>query len=318
MQVTFLGTSSGVPTLKRNVSSMALRLPQRAELWLFDCGEGTQHQFLRTNLRLSQLKKIFITHMHGDHIFGLPGLLASLGLAGNSSGVDLYGPSSLKEYINGVLKSSSSKVSYPIQIKPVEKVAHNRQVLVEDKDLLVTCIPLNHRIPAFAYRVDQKPKPGRFDLEKAKNLKIPPGPIYSALQRGEKVQLDDGRVFDGKSFTGPERPGLSMVYCTDTVFSEAAIELAHGADLLIHEATYAHKDAKLAYERAHSTSTMAAQTASEANVGQLVLTHLSPRYVPNNQITANDLLNEAKAIFPNTLLAKDFLQLDVKKRCNSS
>ena len=318
MQVTFLGTSSGVPTRSRNVSSVALRLPQRSELWLFDCGEGTQHQFLRSNLRLSQLKKIFITHMHGDHIFGLPGLLASLGLAGNSSGLNLYGPTHLKEYLNSILRTSSSRISYPFQIKTVEEAAHNREILFEDKDFLVTCIPLKHRVPAFAYRVDQKERPGRFNLEHAKTLKIPPGPIYSALQKGEKVKLEDGRILNGKDFTGPSRPGMSLVYCTDTIFSEAAIELAYEADLLIHESTFAHKDSKLAYERAHSTSTMAAQIALEAKVGQLVLTHLSPRYAPNNEITPNDLLNEAKAIFPNTLLAKDFLQLDVKKRCNSS
>ena len=318
MQVTFLGTSSGIPTRNRNVSAMALRLPQRSELWLFDCGEGTQHQFLRSDLRLSQLKKIFITHMHGDHIYGLPGLLSSLGLAGNSTGVELYGPSQLKEYLYGVLNSSSSKIGYPLQIHPVEHAAYQREVLVDDNDLMVRSIPLKHRIPAFAYRVDQKPKPGRFNLELAKSHKIPPGPIYAALQRGEEVQLEDGRSFNGKDFTGPERPGGSMVYCTDTVFSETAIELAKGADLLIHEATFAHKDAQMAYERAHSTSTMAAQTASEAGVGQLVLTHLSPRYAPGNVLTPNDLLNEARAIFPNTLLAKDFLQLQVKKRCNSS
>ena len=318
MQVTFLGTSSGVPTRSRNVSSMALRLPQRSELWLFDCGEGTQHQFLKSDLRLSQLKNIFITHMHGDHIFGLPGLLASLGLAGNSSGLNLYGPNPLREYLNGVLKNSSSRIAYPFQIRTVEEAAHNRTILLEDQDFLVTCIPLKHRVPAFAYRIDQKARPGRFNIERAKELKIPPGPIYSALQRGEEIKLDDGRIFKGKDFTGPSRAGLSLVYCTDTIFSESAIELAHGADLLIHEATFAHKDSKLAYERAHSTSTMAAQTASEAKVGQLVLTHLSPRYAPNNEITPKDLLNEAKAIFPNTLLAKDFLQIEVKKRCNSS
>ena len=297
---------------------MVLRIPQRSELWLFDCGEGTQHQFLRSELRISQLKKIFITHMHGDHIFGLPGLLASLGLSGNSSGVDIFGPSPLREYLHGVFRNSSSKVSYPLGINPVEEAAHNRKVLVDEDDLLVRCIPLKHRVPAYAYRVDQKPKPGRFNLELAKELNIPAGPIYSALHRGETIKLEDGRIFHGKDFTGPPRPGASMVYCTDTVFSEEAIELANEVDLLIHEATFSHKDSEMAYQRAHSTSTMAAQIALEANVGQLVLTHLSPRYAPNNEITPTDLLNEAKAIFPNTLLAKDFLQLEVKTRCNSS
>ncbi len=318
LQVTFLGTSSGVPTRSRNVSAVALRLPQRSELWLFDCGEGTQHQFLRSDLRLSQLRRIFISHMHGDHIFGLPGLLASIGLAGNSSGIDLYGPDQLENYLNGVLQSSSSRISYAIGINRVKDASKHNQILFEDKDLLVSCAPLTHRVPAYAYRIDQKPKPGKFDLEKAKALDIEPGPIYAALKRGEKVCTEDGRSFDGKDFCGPPQPGKSIVYCTDTVFSESAVNLSRGADLLIHEATYSHCDAELAYQRQHSTSTMAAQTAAEAKVGQLVLTHLSPRYAPGNLLTQNDLLSEARAIFPNTLLAKDFLKLEVNKGCNSS
>ena len=318
MQVTFLGTSSGVPTRARNVSSMALRLPQKSELWLFDCGEGTQHQFLRSDLKQSQIKKIFITHMHGDHIYGLPGLLASLGLSGNSSGIEIYGPSGLEDYINGVLQSSYSKVSYPLQFHSIEEAAYKQKVFLDVNNLEVTCIPLKHRIPAFAYRVDQKPKPGRFNLALAQKLKIPPGPIYAALQRGERLKLSNGQIVNGKDFCGPERAGTSMVYCTDTVFTENAIEIAKGADLLVHEATFAHQDVEMAIQRGHSTSTMAAQTAREADVGQLVLTHLSPRYAPGNVLTPNDLLNEAKAIFPNTLLAKDFLQLDIKQRCNSS
>ncbi len=318
MQVTFLGTSSGVPTRARNVSAVALRLPQRSELWLFDCGEGTQHQFLRSNLRLSQLKRIFITHMHGDHVFGLPGLLASLGLAGNSEGIDLYGPDPLENYLSGVMNNCSCRTSYPIEIHRVRKAAQENLILLEDKDFIVRCTSLNHRVPAFAYRIDEKEKPGRFDLERAKALKIPPGPIYAELQRGKKVRLDDGRVVEGKDFCGPKRRGSSLVYCTDTLFSEAAIELANGADMLIHESTYSHEDAEMAYQRQHSTSTMAAQTAAEAKVGQLILTHLSPRYTPGNRVTANDLLAEARSIFPNTLLAKDFLEIDIKQGCNSS
>ena len=132
------------------------------------------------------------------------------------------------------------------------------------------------------------------------------------------MHLDDGRVIDGREFCGPDRPGASIVYCTDTVFSEAAVALAKGADLLIHEATFAHAEAEMAYQRQHSTSTMAAQTAAEAGVGQLVLTHLSPRYAPGNPLTPNDLLKEAQSIFPNTILAKDFLSLEVAPSCNSS
>jgi len=319
LQVTFLGTSSGVPTRARNVSAVALRLPQRSEMWLFDCGEGTQHQFLRSDLRLSQLRRVFITHMHGDHVFGLPGLLASLGLAGNSNeGIDLYGPDPLESFLKGALANSSTRIGYPLQVHRVRPAAEQGSVVFEDADLIVRCTPLTHRVPAYAYRVEQKPLAGRFDIDQARALEIPPGPVYAQLKRGETVTLEDGRTIDGTTLCGPERPGVSVVYCTDTVFSEAAVELARGADLLIHESTFAHAESEMAFQKQHSTSTMAAQTAAEAGVGQLVLTHLSPRYVPGNSVTPNDLLQEAQAIFPNTILAKDFLSLDVKPRCNSS
>lgn len=209
-------------------------------------------------------------------------------------------------------------MAYSLKFHQVEKAAIQKEILFEDSDLEVKAAPLQHRIPAFAYRVNQKSRPGRFNIEKAKSLKIPPSPLYAALQRGEEVRLDDGRIFNGKEFCGPPRPGLSVVYCTDTVYTESAIEISREADLLIHEATYAYKETEMAYQRGHSTATMAAEIASKANVDQLILTHFSPRYTPGNETSPNDLLNEAKAIFPKTQLAKDFLQIDVKKRCNSS
>ena len=311
MQVTFLGTSSGVPTRGRNVSAVALRLPQRAELWLFDCGEGTQHQFLRSDLRVSQLRRVFVTHMHGDHVFGLPGLLASLGLAGTCPGIDLYGPDRLRDFLEGVLHTSSTRISYPLRHHRVRQAAASGTPLLELDDISVRCAPLTHRVPAVAYRVDQKPRPGRFDVAQARKLGIPPGPIYARLKQGASVTLEDGRIINGASLCGPERPGASIVYCTDTVFCEAAVELAAGADLLIHESTFSHAEAELAFARQHSTSTMAAQTALAAGVKQLALTHLSPRYGPGNAVTPDDLLAEARAIFPDTLLARDFLSIDV-------
>jgi ribonuclease Z len=311
VQVTFLGTSSGIPTRSRNVSAVALRLPQRAELWLFDCGEGTQHQFLRSELRVSQLRRIFITHMHGDHVFGLPGLLASLGMAGSSGGLDLYGPDPLREFLDGALRTSSTRIHYPLRTHRVQEAARRGTVVLDDDDLTVRCCPLTHRVPAYAYRVDQKPRPGRFDVEQARALGVPPGPIYAELKKGRNVTLEDGRVIRGDALCGPPRPGCSVVYCTDTVFSEAAVELARGADLLIHESTFSHGEAELAIQRQHSTSTMAAQTALEAGVQRLVLTHLSPRYLPGNPMTPDDLLAEARAIFPATEVARDFMSVDV-------
>ena len=311
MQVTFLGTSSGVPTRARNVSAVALRLPQRSELWLFDCGEGTQHQFLRSELRVSQLRRIFVTHMHGDHVFGLPGLLASLGLAGSCGGIDLYGPDPLRDYLEGVMRTSSTRIGYPLRTHRVKEAAARGSLVLDDDDITVRCTLLTHRVPAYAYRVDQKPRPGRFDVERARALGVPPGPVYGELKAGRSVTLDDGRVIRGEALCGPPRPGRSVVYCTDTVFSEAAVALARGADLLIHESTFSHGEAELAIARQHSTSTMAAQTALEAGVKRLVLTHLSPRYVAGNPMTPDDLVAEARAIFPETLVARDFLSLEV-------
>ncbi|MGL6137176.1 MAG: MBL fold metallo-hydrolase, partial [Planktothrix sp.] len=184
MQITFLGTSSGVPTRSRNVSSIALRLPQRAEIWLFDCGEGTQHQFLRSDLKISQISRIFVTHLHGDHIFGLMGLLASCGLAGNPKRIDIYGPSGLSEYLQGCVRYSQTHFSYPVKVHTIQP-----GIIFEDEEYQVVCGPLKHRVPAFGYRMIEKDKPGRFDVEKAQKLGIPPGPIYAQLKQGQTVTL---------------------------------------------------------------------------------------------------------------------------------
>ena len=309
MQITFLGTSSGVPTRSRNVSSVALRLPQRAEVWLFDCGEGTQHQLLRSDLKSSQISRIFITHMHGDHIYGLMGLLASCGLAGSTERIDMYGPADLDDYLRASKRYSQTNFSYPVQLHAVQP-----GVIYEDEEFIVSCRMLKHRVPAFGYRVEEKDRPGRFDVEKAKALGIPAGPLYGLLKRGETVTLPDGRQINGSELCGELEMGRKVVYCTDTVYCDNAVELAKDADVLIHEATFAHKDAQLAFERLHSTSTMAAQVAHLAGVKQLIMTHFSPRYAPGNAIGLDDLLEEARAIFPKTKLAYDFFSYDVPRR----
>jgi ribonuclease Z len=313
VQITFLGTSSGVPTRSRNVSSVALRLPQRAEVWLFDCGEGTQHQILRSDLKISQICRIFITHMHGDHTFGLMGLLASYGLAGSPTKIEIYGPPGLSEYLQACQRYSHTNLSYPLKVYPIEP-----GTIYEDDEFIVSCGYLKHRVTAFGYRITEKQRPGRFNVEKAKELGIPFGPLYGKLKAGEQITLPDGREIRGTDLCAPPEVGRKVVYCTDTVYYEGSVELARDADVLIHEATFAHQDAQLAFDRLHSTSTMAAQVALGAGVRQLIMTHFSPRYAPGNSLVLDDLLQEARAIFPNTQLAHDFFTYEVPRRLSET
>ncbi|MEE3718073.1 ribonuclease Z [Tumidithrix elongata RA019] len=306
MQITFLGTSSGVPTRSRNVSSIALRLPQRAEVWLFDCGEGTQHQLLRSDVKISQISKIFITHMHGDHIFGLSGLLASCGMAGNVSRMDIYGPTGLADYLDACLRYSETRLAYTLKVHKIKP-----GLVFADDEFSVSCAPLKHRVTAHGYRIEEKDRPGKFDVQKAIALGIPSGPIFGQLKQGKTVTLPDGRQFDGKDFCGEPQAGRKVVYCTDTIYCDSAVELAKGANVLIHEATFAHQDSDMAYQRLHSTSTMAAQVALNAGVNDLIMTHFSPRYAPGNALQLDDLLKEARSIFANTHLAHDFMSFEV-------
>ncbi len=286
-----------------------MQLPQRAEAWLFDCGEGTQHQLLRSDVRVSQITRIFVTHMHGDHTYGLMGLLASCGLAGNPSRIDIYGPPKLDDYLRACGRYSQTHFSYPIKVHTVEP-----GVVFEDDEYIVRCLPLTHRVPAFGYRIAEKDKPGRFNVEQATALGIPSGPLYGKLKRGETVTLPDGRLINGADLCGETQIGRKFVYCTDTIYCENAVDLAQDADVLVHEATFAHRDAEMAYQRLHSTSTMAAQVALSANAKHLIMTHFSPRYAPGNAIVLDDLLKEAQAIFPNTTMAYDFLTHDIPRR----
>jgi ribonuclease Z len=298
-----------VPTRARNVSCVALRPPQRGEVWLFDCGEGTQHQLLRSDINISQITRVFITHLHGDHVYGLMGLLATCGMSGNVRGISLYGPRGLEQYVNEVSRRTQLHTSYPLEVNTVEE-----GLVFEDDEYAITCAPLRHRLTAFGYRVTEKDRPGHFDVERARELGIPFGPLYGKLKRGESVTLPDGRTFDGAGFCGPTERGRVVAYCTDTTYCANAVELARGADVLIHEATFADADESLAVRSTHSTARMAARVASEAGVRSLVLTHFSPRYFPGNEVGPDELLGEARAVFPQTESAHDFLSIDVRRR----
>jgi ribonuclease Z len=260
-------------------------------------------------VKVSQITRIFVTHMHGDHIYGLMGLLASCGLAGNPSRIDIYGPPKLEDYLRASGRYSQTHFSYPVKVHTVQP-----GLIYEDDDFTVSCSPLTHRVPAFGYRVAEKDKTGRFNVEQAAALGIPSGPLYGKLKRGETVTLPDGRVVNGADLCGPTQIGRKFAYCTDTIYCDNAVELAQDADVLVHEATFSHQDAELAYQRLHSTSTMAAQVALGARAKQLIMTHFSPRYAPGNAIELETLRTEAKAIFPNTIMAHDFMTYDIPRR----
>lgn len=302
-----------MPTRARNVSSVALRLPQRAEVWLFDCGEGTQHQLQRTPIKISQISRIFITHLHGDHLFGLMGLLATCGLAGSGQEIHLYGPDGLAEYVRVCAHISRTTLSDTLKIHTVEPGLVHRE-----EEFSVTCRSLKHRIPTFGYRVTERDRPGKFDVERAGALGVPPGPLYGRLKRGESVELADGRVVDGRELLGATATGRSVVYCTDTIYCREAVALSEGADALIHEATFAARDEPLAVQSMHSTTTMAARVASEAGARQLLITHFSPRYAPDAQVTPDALLAEARAVFPRTEMARDLMTFEVPRREESA
>jgi len=302
-----LGTSSGKPTLARNVSGLAV--VGEGEWWLFDCGEGTQMRIARAGLSAHRLAGIFITHLHGDHFNGLPGLLSTMGLDQRERGLVLAGPPGMREYLETLQRLKILFVSYPLQLleRGAVAFADDPQALVyESARYTVVARPLDHRIYALGYRVAERTRPGRFDLARARALGIPEGPLYGQLQSGSEVLLPGGRVVRSEEVLGPPRPGKAVAYCLDTRPCANAIALARGADWLIHEATYADELREEARQYGHSTARQAAVTAREAGARNLLLTHFSSRY-PD----ATPLLEEARAVFPATAMAEDLMELDV-------
>lgn len=309
MKLTFLGTGAGSPSLTRNVSSVGLQWPQRASLWLFDAGEGTQQQVLRSPLKLSQLEQIYVTHLHGDHVFGLPGLLASRSSAQDvGSPVTIFGPPGLEEWLRVTLRLTATGLKYPLIFETVTD-----GLIYEDDTREVRCRLLAHRIASYGYAVREKPRPGTFDAARAAALGVPFGPLFGRLKSGETITLPDGRTVNGNDLVGPMRPGRKVVLCGDTGISPAAVELASGADVLVHEATFGSAEADRAAASGHSTAAGAATVAREAGVGTLILTHVSARYESDSQPRLGELLAEAQAIFPNTLLARDFWSYEVQE-----
>jgi ribonuclease Z len=307
MRVIPLGTSSGKPTLRRNVSALAAA--REGEWLLFDCGEGTQTQIIRAGLNPSRLAAIFITHLHGDHFNGLPGFLSTMGMDRRERELTLVAPTGIGEYLDTLERLKILFINYPLRLREFEKdelPANTLMQVYETAEYTVSTCPLDHRIFALGYRVDEKPKPGRFNLERARELGVPVGPLFRRLQAGEEVQLANGNLVHPSEVLGPQRLGKSLAYCLDTRPCEASKELARGVDLLIHEATYTQELVEEAKHYGHSTAAQAATVAQEAQAKRLLLTHFSTRYP---DVTA--LLDEAQAIFPATETAQDLAEVEV-------
>jgi ribonuclease Z len=303
MRVVPLGTSSGKPTLKRSLSALAVVCER--EWLLFDCGEGTQMQIQRAGLSPSRLAAVFITHLHGDHFNGLAGLLGTMGLDRRAQELTLVGPTGIREYLDTLARLKTLYVEYPLVLREFNSISELTTVY-EAPDYWVSAHALDHRVFALGYRVEERPKPGRFNIDRARELGIPEGPMFGSLQSGSSVRLDNGRVVEPDEVLGPERAGKSIAYCLDTRPCASAVELARGVDVLIHEATYAEDLTHEARQYGHSTAAQAARTALAAGARRLMITHFSSRY-PD----ATPLLEEARAIFPETTLAQELSEVSV-------
>lgn len=306
MKLIFLGISAGTVTSERNVSALALDLiKERNAIWLFDCGEATQHQMMKAKISLAKLEKIFITHLHGDHLFGLPGVLTTRSLMQNMSPMTLYGPKGIKQFIDTVINISSSWLTYPLEIIEIEQP----MVLFDDGQFRVNCAALSHRVPCFGYRIVEHDVSNKLDVAKLSQQGIEAGSYYADLKRGKTVTLDDGRVIDGKAYWGEVKLGRKLAILGDTIPCDAAIELAHEVDVLVHEATQKHELQDKANSRGHSTTIEAANIARQSQAKKLIITHISPRY----RLTDNpSIIAQCRQVFANSEIATDFYQVEIE------
>jgi ribonuclease Z len=297
LDLVFFGTSGSVPTAQRAPSALLVR--RGGERLLFDCGEGTQRQLLRSTVGLIELREVFLSHFHADHYLGLPGMLKTFALRGREVPLDIYGPPGVRELFS-TLRRVFGKLTYALEIVELEP----GDVLEREGYNLVT-FPVAHGVQALGFALVEHPRPGRFDVAASDALGVPPGPERGLLQAGESVQLADERVVTPDEVLGEPRPGRKVVLSGDTAPSPTVLEAARGAEVLVHEATFLEEERERARETAHSTALEAAEIARDAEVGLLALTHLSNRYF------GPEVVREARTIFPETVVPKDFDVIDV-------
>ncbi|HEM2864525.1 TPA: ribonuclease Z [Streptococcus suis] len=309
MQIQFLGTGAGQPSKARNVSSLALKLLDEInQVWLFDCGEGTQHQILETTIRPRKVAKIFITHLHGDHIFGLPGFLSSRSFQSSDeqTDIDIYGPVGIRSFVLASLKVSGTRLPYRIHFHEFD-VDTVGQVLETDK-FTVFAEKLDHTIPCVGYRVIQKDLEGTLDAEALRAAGVPFGPLFGKIKNGQNVTLEDGTEIIASDYISPPRPGKVVTILGDTRKCYASVRLAVNADVLVHEATYGKGDEKIARKHGHSTNMEAAQVAKDAGVKQLLLNHISPRFLSKD---ISQLRKDASTIFEQVHIVKDLEEIEL-------
>lgn len=300
LQIIFLGTAAGVPTRRRNLPGILLQ--RDGEQLLFDCGEGVQRQILIAKTNFNKITKIFVTHLHGDHVMGLPGLLQTMALMNREKKLDIYGPPKIRQFLQGISETVQFVLTFQVEIHEIKKAG----IVCEEEDYTVRAVRSKHVLTSYAYAYVEKPRPGTFYPERAKALNVPKGPLWSRLQEGRNVKLPEGATIRPEDVIGPPRQGRKVVYTGDTRPFKLLEKFAFGADVLIHDSTLGDELVKRAREYGHSTVAQAAKTAKKALVKRLVLSHISQRYEDMDK-----WLNQARKVFRNTIIAEDFMRIEV-------
>jgi len=303
IEIFFLGTSSGIPSKNAPLPSIAIRTSKYNIL--LDCGEGTQERYIKAGLGVNRPLIVLISHMHGDHIYGLPGLLHTFSLLGRKKKIKIIGPRGLKDFILTTLHSGGQKLEYDLDI--VELTQNEETVLLDNLTIIAKITP--HSVENYAYKLQEKDKPGKVMMDKLRKLGVRSGPLIGKLKRGIPVKLPSGLILRPEEYLGPPIPGISIVYSGDTPPNPGLISLSKNVDVLIHESTFSSDLVRNAQISKHSTTIDAANVALLSNAKILILTHISPRY--RDKLP---LLEEARKIFPLTFIAKKGLRIKISKK----
>ncbi len=301
LRITFLGTGGTLPTINRNPS--AIFVNREGDMMLFDCGEGTQQQMMRAKTGM-KISSIFITHFHADHFLGIPGLIQTMSFNGRTEPLDIYGPVRTEQMVKLTVELGYYQLGFDINAHELTDGD-----MIDKGEYSIKAVATDHGIPSLGYVLEEKRRSGRFNRERAIELGVPVGHMFSKLQKGETISVN-GRMIKPSQVMGETRPGRKVVYSGDTRPCESIAGESEGADLLIHDGTFSDELRDWALETKHSTASEAALLAKKANVRHLVLTHISSRYSEN----ADPLVIEAKSVFENVTLAQELLEIEIQLR----